>query len=100
MFQNQSQPQVYNFENITERDIDLISEGLQAMPWGKVNPLIQKLQMQINIQDQERELALQEAASTAIQKASAPTDEPTVKEISTPVENYEERLPSDYGKSE
>lgn len=42
----QTSPQSYTF-TVTPADADLISDGLQTQPFGKVYPLINKLREQI-----------------------------------------------------
>lgn len=53
--QQQPQPQPELILKITPSELDLISEGLQTQPFGKVVPLINKLRLQIQEQQKPPE---------------------------------------------
>lgn len=60
--------------NVNQADIQTIGEALGTLPFGKVAPLMQKLQAQINEQNK-----------LAMPEATKPLNDATTKPVATPV---------------
>lgn len=72
----QQQPPEYTFSHITSAEADLISDGLQTQPFGKVFPLISKMRSQII----EQQAVFNKPPAPAVPPVEppkpAPTDDP------------------------